>query len=245
MKRNVSRLPIAIAAMGAAACILRFALYRMGTDEKGLLIPGHPLSIGLWLLFATAVVLVTGAVWRETGSRPYAENFPKASAAWLGCLAFAAGFGVTTALELSAFTLLERLQGISGLLAAPALIAIAVCRKLGKRPFFALHLLVCVALTLFTVNHYRTWSSFPQLQDSFFPMMGCLLLMLFAYYQTAFDVDIGSRRMQLGTGLLAAFCCFAAIAGTGAWGLYLTGGIWTLTNLCTLTPAMKQKEEKQ
>jgi len=76
---------------------------------------------------------------------------------------------------------------------------------------------------------------------------------LFAYYQTAFDVGMGSRRMQLGTGLLAAFACFAAVPGSETVLLYLTGGIWTLTNLCVLTPpapsvkkpAEPQKEDSQ
>ena len=61
--------------------------------------------------------------------------------------------------------------------------------------------------------------------------------MLFSYYQTAFDVGMGKRRMQLGTGLLTVFACFAAIPGSQTALLYLTGGIWALTNLCALTPA--------
>ena len=243
MKPILPRLPILISCMGGAACALRFFLYLLGTDEKGLLIAGHPLEILLWLLAAAAAALVLLAVRSQKDIRPYEENFPGNTAAAIGCLLFAAGLAVTTAAGFPAWTLLEQLRNITGLLALPALIGVAICRKMGKMPFFALHLTVCLALTLHTISHYRTWSSYPQLQDAFFPMIGCLLLMLFTYYQTTVDVSMGSRRMQLGTGLLAAFCCFAAIPGSSTWLLYLTGGFYTLTNLCTLTTPVTNKEE--
>lgn len=244
---NISkyRLPIATAVLGAAACILRFCLFAFGTDEKGLLIPGHPLAILLWGLSAAAAVFVALRVRKKTGKFRYSENFPVSKAAAAGCFVLAAGLFLTVMANRHAYATLEFIRNIACLLAVPALAAVAVCRKLGKRPLFGFHALICLALTLHTVSYYRTWSSHPQLMESFFPMMGCLLLMLFAYYQTAFDVNMGSRRMQLGTGLLAAFFCFAAIPGSGTALLYLTGGIWALTNLCELTPKSENKEEIQ
>lgn len=243
MKRMYPRLPILFAGLGGAAFSLRLFLYIAATDEKGLLIPGHPLELLLWLLAAATTVLTVAALWKQMDNRPYADNFPGKIGSAVGCLVFAAGLGLTAAGSFPAFSLMEKLCGILGLLAVPALIALAFCRAFGKRPFFALHALVCLALTLHTVGHYRIWSSCPQLQDAFFPMMGCIGLMLFSYYQTAFDVDMGSRRMQLGTGLLAAFCCFAAMPGSHTTLLYLTGGFWTLTNLCALTPPVKNEKE--
>ena len=239
------RLPLAAAALGAAACILRFGLLAFGTDEKGLLIPGHPLAIILWLLTAAAAVLVTVRVRKQTEKYSYARNFPAGKAAAAGCFALAAGLFLTVMANRHAYATLEFIRNIVCLLAVPALAAVAVCRKLGRKPLFGFHAVICLALTLHTVSYYRSWSSHPQLTDSFFPMMGCLLLMLFAYYQTAFDVDMGSRRMQLGTGLLAVFFCFAAIPGSDTVLLYLTGGIWALTNLCELNPKTENKEELQ
>lgn len=244
---NISkyRLPIVTAVLGAAGCILRFCLFAFGTDEKGLLIPGHPLAILLWLLFAGAAVFVVARVRNQTGNYPYDRNFPVSNAAAAGCFALAAGLFLTVMANRHAYAVLDFIRNIACLLAVPALAAVAVCRKLGNKPAFGFHAVICLALTLHTVSHYRSWSSHPQLMDSFFPMAGCLLLMLFAYYQTAFDVHMGSRRMQLGTGLLAAFCCFAAIPGSDTVLLYLTGGIWALTNLCELTPKSDNKEEMQ
>ena len=52
MKRMYPRLPILFAGLGGAAFSLRLFLYIAATDEKGLLIPGHPLELLLWLLAA-------------------------------------------------------------------------------------------------------------------------------------------------------------------------------------------------
>lgn len=243
--KHPNRLPVIVADLGLVAFLLRLSLYHFGTDEKGLLVTGHPLETALWLLAAATAIFVVAVLRKETGSRPYKENFPGNTSAAFGCILFAAALAFTAVKGLYGFTLLERLRSITGILAAVALIAVAVFRIQGRRPVFLLHLLVCIALTLHTVNHYRSWSSCPQLQDAFFPMMGCIGLMLFSYYQTAFDVDSGSRRMQLGTGLLAAFCCFAALPGSDTPALYLAGNIWTLTNLCSLTPTVEKKEETQ
>lgn len=245
MNLSKSRLPVITAALGIAACILRFCLYRFGTDEKGLLIPGHPLSLALWGLTAAAAVFVLLQVWKQNGKYCRSGNFGGRNTAMAGCLVFAAGLLVTAVKNITAYTTLEFLRNVTGLLAVPALMAVAFCRKTGKWPFFGFHAIVCIALTLHTVSRYSGWSSRPQLQDSFFPMLGCLLLMLFSYYQTASDVLMGSRRMQLGTGLLAAFTCFAAIPGSDTALLYLTGGIWALTNLSAPTPKTENKEERQ
>ena len=242
MKPSI-RLPLMAAAGGAVAGLLRLGLYLFGTDEKGLLIAGHPLEIALWVLSAAAAVFVVLQVRSETDRRRYENNFPAGILAAVGCILFAAGLIATAISRPLAFTTLERLRNMGYFLAAAALIAVAVFRKLGKHVPFGFHAIICLALILHTVSYYRTWSSHPQLMDAFFPMMGCILLMLFAYYQTAFDVALGSRRMQLGSGLLAAFFCLAALPGSSTQLLYITGGIWALTNLCALTPAPEETEE--
>lgn len=241
MKRSDRRLPITVGALGIAACLLRLSLYLLGTDEKGLLIPFHPLSIALWLLTAVTIALVVFRVFRLKNARRYAAAFPASNTAAIGCFTFAAGLLVTVLANRYTFSILEFLRNVLCLLAVPALTAIAICRRLGKRPLFGFHAVVCLALTLHTVSHYSGWSSCPQLIDAFFPMVGCIGLMLFAYYETAAEVGMGNRRMQLLTGLLAVFFCFAAIPGSDNRLMYLTGGIWALTNLHI--PTLNIKEE--
>ena len=76
-------------------------------------------------------------------------------------------------------------------------------------------------------------------------MAASIALSLFAYYQTAFDVELGNRRMQLGMGLLGSFFCLAAAAGSEDRMLYLGGAVWMLTNLCSLTPMPEPEPENK
>ena len=137
---------------------------------------------------------------------------------------------------------LEQLRNLAALLAVPSLIWVGICRWRGKRPSFLFHAALCLYLTLYAVSHYQTWSSRPQLQDYLFAVAGAILLTLFAYYQTAFDVGLGKRRMQLGTGLMAAFFCIAAPAGGDDLVLYFSGAFWALTNLCRLVPVPRPRK---
>ena len=236
MKSFKNRLPGTIAVMGAAACALRFCLYLLATDENGLLISGHPLEICLWIITAVAAALIVLQIRKQSDKCQYADNFPGSAVPAVGCLLFAMGISLSVLANRYAFTALERLRNLTGLLSVPSLIFLAVCRRKGSRPGFVFHGIVCLHLVLYTTSFYSFWSRHPQLQDSFFPMMGCIFLALFAYYQTSFDVDMGSRRMQLATGMAAVFCCIAAIPHSDALPLYFTGALWALTNLCTLTP---------
>lgn len=241
MNLSKPRLPLVTAFLGLAACLLRLCLYRFGTDTKGLLISGHPLSIALWVLTAVTAIFLVLQVWKHSGKHSQAEL--PAMLSMIGCFAFAAGLLLTVMANRPAYTTMELVGNISGLLAAAALIAAAVCRMQGKTPFFGFHGIVFLALTLHTIRSYQGWSSRPQLTDAFFPMMGCLALMLFSYYRTASDADMRKPGMQLGSGLLAVFFCLAAIPESNMLPLYLTGSIWALTNLSDPTPRHNNKEE--
>lgn len=235
-------LPILTAGLGFAALILRLALFLLGNDEKGLLIPGHPLDILVWAVTAAASILILFRVWRLDGSQNYEHNFAPSAPAVIGAFALAGGIAVAVTFGWNPWKRLELIRDLCGLLAIPALAAAVLRRYWGKQPLFLLHGLVCLYLILYSVSHYQSWSSRPQLQDWFFSMAACLLLTLFAYYQTAFDVGMGNRRMQLGTGLLAAFFCIAAMAGGEDVPLHLGGALWTLTNLCSLTPVKLRRK---
>ena len=234
-KLNAKKLPLCIACMGALALLGRIALFALGEDEKGLLVPGHPMDVLVWILTAAAVALIAGGILRRNGSEEYGDNFAPSAAAAVGCWVLAGGIALTVVSGWNPWSRLEMIRNVFGLLSVPTLVLLGLHRKQGRQPFFLLHGTVCLYLILYAVSHYQLWSSHPQLQHWFFSMAGSIALTLFAYCQTAFDVSMGSRRMQLGTGLLAAFFCLAAMAGGDDLLLYLTGAVWALTNLCTLT----------
>lgn len=235
-------LTIPAAGLGIAACVLRIALNLLGKDEKGLLVPGHPLNLLVWAVTAAAVAMISAAVLPLDGSRKYADNFRPSTAAAIGSFAMAGGIAATVLSGWSVWTRLELIRNLCGLLAAASLVIAGLHRWQGKRPFFAFHGAACLYLTLYAVSHYQSWCSRPQLQDYCFPMLGSILLCLFAYHQTAFDTGMGKRRMQLFTGLMAGFFCMAAIAGGEDLMLYGGGAVWTLTNLCSLTPVRRKRK---
>ncbi len=239
---KVKSLPILTAVLGIAALVLRILLYRFGQDAQGLLVDSHILNIAVWAVTAFAAVLVCLIVFQLDGSLKYADNFSASPAAAAGTFALAGGIAVTLLTSLGAWARLEQLRNLAALLAVPSLIWVGICRWRGKRPSFLFHAALCLYLTLYAVSHYQTWSSLPQLQDYLFAVAGAILLTLFAYYQTAFDVGLGKRRMQLGTGLMAAFFCIAAPAGGDDPMLYFSGAFWALTNLCRLVPVPRPRK---
>lgn len=235
-------LPGLITILGVAALLLRAGMYLLGTDEKGLLIAAHPMNLLVWAVTAAAALLILVSVWKLDGSQRYTDNFEASSPAALGSFVLAAGIALFVLTGWSMYPRLIILRNLLGLLAVPALILAGLHRWQGKRPFFLLYAVVCVFLTLYAISSYQSWSSRPQPQDYVFDMAGGILLALFAYYQTAFCIGMGKRRMQLGTGLLAVFFCIAALAGGRDMLLYLCGGVWALTNLCNLIPVPRRRK---
>ena len=239
---NPKNLPVFSAGAGLMALVLRSLLFLLGRDEKNLLISGHPLDLLVWIVTAAAAAVILASVWKLAGSSGYADNFGPSAAAAVGSFALAGGITVSVILGASSGLRLEMLYRFIGALAVPAVVWAGLCRWKGKQPFFLLHGIVCLYLTLYSISHYQTWSSQPQMQDWFFSMAGIVCLVLFSYYQTAFPVGLGKRRLQLLVGLLGGFFCIGAIAGSEDTLMYLGGALWMLTNLCSLTPASRRRK---
>lgn len=243
MKKSAKILPILMLFSGAVTLALRFTLYAVAVDEKDLLTSGHPLEILLWLLTAATLALVIAAVRPLDGSNRYADNFGPSVAGALGAFALAAGILLPVIFSgTGVYAGLNRLRNLLGYLAAASLVAVGVCRLRGRQPFFGFHGLVCLFFAIHMVSRYRTWSRNPQLQDYVFSLCACIALMLFAFYQAAFDVGSGRRRMQLGTGLMAVYLCIGALYGAENPLICVTGCVWVLTNLCPLRSLPQEKD---
>ena len=225
-------LPFLILGLSGVGLALRWALYTFAVDGKKLLVAGHPLAWLLALVSIAAAIFTLVGVWNQRGSHLQEDNFRPSKAAAFGSLAAAVGVGLTVFLQ-NANTggTLGLVWKISGVPACLALAVVAKCRWDGKKPLFLLHAIVCIFFAIHMVSCYQGWSSNPQIQDYLFTLLASVGLMLFGYQQTAYDADSGSHRLQLAIGLLTAFCCFVALSGTEFPILYLTGGIWALTNL--------------
>ena len=242
MKPNPKHLPLLCAGLGILTAALRLVQASFGTDAKGLLILWHPLDLLVWAVTAATAIFVVLAVRKLDGSSLYADNFAPGTPAAIGCTALMGGIAAVVSVAPNIFIRLEVIRMYLGLLALPALLWVGACRIRGKKPFFLLHGVVCLFLVIHTVSHYQSWCARPLMQSFFFPMAASIFMTLFAYYQTAFDVELGNRRMLLGVGLLGSFLCLAAAARGEDLMLYLGGAVWMLTNLCSLTPVPKKEE---
>ena len=129
-----------------------------------------------------------------------------------------------------------------GLAAGSSLIFLTYARYRGIKPSFFFHTILCAFLTVHMVSCYRGWSGSPQLLDYVFEMLACVAMMLYAYQQAAFEVELGNRRKTLWLGMVSGFFALAAIPGASSPLLCAGGAIWTLTTLCSPTPPARRRK---
>lgn len=237
---------LTVCLLGGLGCLLRWWLHATALDQRGLLTKGHPLE---WLVWGvTAVGLAFFALWARGrgGSEEYADNFPGASyPAAVGSGLFAVGIACTLLLR-------EPLQaGVVGLIwqmlgwaAILALVAVGLARARGAKPHSLLHGVLCLSLVAYVLDHYQTWCANPQLMDDVFSLLAVVAMLCFSYYLAAAEAGVGKRRMALFTGLLSGYLCLVNLSCGEDPYLYLGGGIWALTNLCSLEPKPVSPAEK-
>lgn len=226
-------LPGAAGILAAAGYFLRRLAYAGAVDEKNLLVRGHPLMLGLWILTAAALVSVAVlALRKEKGSERYADNFSADAPAFFGHGMMAAAVLVTVLLNDAVMPgRLGLLWKVLGWAAPVGLFLAGFARLRGKVPFFGFYALACLFFAIHVVNHYQAWCSNPQLTDYFFSLMGMVALALFAYQQAAFAADAGERRMLILLGMGAVYLCGTELAASRYPYLYLGGILWCLTGL--------------
>ena len=236
LTKNQIALWVAAVGIGSISALMRKRLY-WSVDERGLLIPGQPEVIGLLALTVIAVVFILVLVRPLAGSDRYEDNFGPSGPSALGHFLLAAGILATAVLEAPKMGgYLGLCWQVLGYVAPVCLVAAGIARLRGKQPFFLLHLAVCLYFVFHVVNQYRSWSGNPQLLDYLFALFGSIALILFSYYQTAFDVGTGKRRPMLVWGFLGIYLCLVNLAKTEYPLVYAGGVMWIVSNLCSLTP---------
>ncbi len=236
MKLMINRrdLPLVCLALGGLGLVLKKGLYAFGLDALGLLTPRHPMGMGLMLVTAAALALIVIQARRE-------ELAGKAAlAGGAGCFFSAAGILLTVTLipplttEYTAFgwQALGYAAGISQMM-------VGYARLSRRKPQFFLHLIVSLFYVFHILDHYRTWSSDPQILDFLFTLLSTVTLALFAFYCAAEDVGLGRSRMRLGVGLAALYFCVVELADTDFFLLFFSGAVWVYT---ALLPSKPRKE---
>ena len=243
MKLSLSPEKLKLLTLGAGGLglALRALLFLTGIDEKGLLEPGHIVSVLLWLVSIIVLAGLFLLTRKLEGSADYTDAFPTSGLAPLGALAAAIGIGITA---ISGFSrpsdLLTQLRNICGILAAVSMVFVAYCRLTGRKPVFLFHGILCVFMALDLVCRYRQWSSDPQLQDYVFHLLACIFLMLTAYQQAAFDADMGNHKILWLTSLIGVYLCCVSLWGGESLLYFLTGGIWAYCGISSLVPRRRR-----
>lgn len=239
MNENLSRklYPLLGLALGLVGAGCRFLLYALGMDEKGLLVPGHPAAVLLWVVTAAAVLaaVLAAMTFREDNKAPdeTCRSIPEA----LGTAVMALGAFSTLLLpENNGIATLLRLHRILSVLAFFCLLAAAVFRLMGKPVPFGCYAGAAVFFFVHVVTRYRAWSGNPQMADYLHALGAGLCLSLVSYYETALVVGLGGRRQRFALGILGIFCCVAAAARGEYPALHLCGAVWILSVLLTVRP---------
>ena len=222
---------------GILALVLRRQLYATGVDVKGLLVENHPLSIALTVLTIGVLIRNVLTARKKEGTPTYEELYSGSLTGAIGNVAAGAGILVTVLSADSGMgSYLESAWRMLGLAAPVCLLLAAITRMLGKKPFFLLHVVVCLFFVLHIVTRYQLWSGHPQMQDYLFSLLGAMALMFFGFYSAALEAGCGNLPVMRGMGLAAIYLCAAELAHTSCPALYLGGIVWVLTDLCSMRP---------
>ena len=239
-------LPFLALGGGVLAMLMRFWLFGIGTDDRGLLPAATFPDVVSWILTAIVIVLLMFGTRNLREATKYRFNFPASMPAAIGTAAGALGILITCLAELlSGAAKLGVFSAVLGLFAAAALGFIAYCRKDGKKPMFLFHSFICIYLMFHLISHYRIWSAYPQLQTYAFELLAIVFLMLACYQRAAFDAGRGNRRAYTFTTLAALFFCLAAIPGSDTAVFYLGCSAWMFTTLCNLKPLQISGKHEQ
>lgn len=226
-------LPLWMVLCGGLVIALRELLYLVAVDDSGLMAANHPVELLILALTAAMLILAGAVAFGRKGTPAFADNFPASPIAAGGNFLMAAAVLLTISLwtpEMGGY--MGQAWYALGVAAVLGLGWIGYCRLKGNKPSFVCHVAVSFFFALHVVSYYQTWSKVGYLLDYLFPLLGGVVLTLFAYYHTTFDVDLGRRRELLGMGLASLFLCTASLTSCRCWLLYAAGVLWVWSDLC-------------
>lgn len=236
MKRS-SLFPLSVG-LGALGLVLGRLLYALATDDRGLLVRNHPLSILLCLLIPVALVVAVLAARKADPKMATGTGAAPLAAVGLVLTAVSLALSILTT-DVSTLGGPGKLWCVLGVLSTLSLLWGAGCDLRGKETFFACDLALCLFLLSHLVSNYRLWCADPQILDYLFEMLGTGTWMLFAYYCACARVGLGKPRMHLATGLLTVVFCLAALGTKADVWLCLGGTIFATT--CLARPIAKKE----
>lgn len=240
-RRNHKALPPMAVLLGLAGLLIQILLDAYVQDSSGLVTPGHPLEITLFVLAGAVLAAALYAARTMEEAEGYAESFPASLPALFGHILAALGIGYTV------LTTRPYMGGnlafvwqVLGFASVPCLVTAGLFRCRGKQPFFLMHLVPAVFLVVHAVSNYQDWSSEPQLSDYLFTLLGLAGMIFYAFYQSAFDADLQWRRKLSFSAYAAVGLGLMAVPGNYPW-LYLGCSLWALLDRPLQRPRRRRR----
>lgn len=239
-----SFLPAGTLIAGALGFLLRMWLMKTGVDARGLLVTTHPAHAPVFVLTALTLAALLLCVRPLNAVRRYPDLFPRKNLSGIGCIVAAAGILLVSFRDRSLRSDMVTTVCLGlGFLAAVCLVLVALCRFQQRRPVCYFHAVITLFLTAHLISQYRLWSSEPQLQVYFFPLLSSVFLMLTAYHAAVLDAKKASRRWYVFCNQSALFFCCVSVWSEN-WLFYLTMAFWMSTNLCDLGVQVPEDQEE-
>ena len=228
--KNLSLLTPVVALLGLIGLLLRRQLYRTRLEPSGLLAPS-PLETWLTVLsvLTVAVIALGSLMGRFSSDRKdiYPASTPAALCNWAAALALL----LSGIIFLPGQDWFQRILGILGVLAGPALAHSGWKRSRGRRPETLLQILVCLYFLGMLTYEFRLRGHDPQIQDYAFQVLALLSLSMASFLRLCLDIEPQKQRfLYFCTHCALYFSLVALSAGTEVL-LYAAGAAWALGNI--------------
>ena len=237
-------LPAIVVFAGLLGFIFRIWILGTGPNSEGLYKPQPLAWVLLWVLTALTLFAVIWLPRRLRSPGRYSDHFPASIPgaiggvlAMLACLTSALGIFQAASGGLATFT------AILGLAATVCLGLAAFARFTGKQPMMVAHTVPCLYFALLTFDRCRNWSNETQIGLYLFAFLASLCIMLATYQRACLDVGLGKRRSYLFWSLSGVYFCILALPGSDDLLFFGCMAVWLLTNLCSLRPLTKRKQQ--
>lgn len=239
-----SFLPTGTLVAGTTGFLLRMWLMKTGEDARGLLVTTHPAHVLVFVLTALILGALFLCVRPLNATKRYLDLFPNSNLSGAGCIVAAVGILLVSFRDRSVRSDMVTTVCLAlGFLAAICLVLVALCRFQRRRPVCYFHAVITLFLAAHLVSQYRLWSSEPQLQVYFFPLLSSVFLMLTAYHAAVLDAKKASRRWYVFCNQSALFFCCVSLWSEN-WLFYLTMAFWMFTSLCDLGVQPSEDQEE-
>lgn len=225
--------------LGLAAAFLRHRMLTGGLDEKGLLIPGYPMTIALWAVCLGFLAAAAAISMGQGVTAAFRLHFPPCKIR--GAMGIAGGalvalYGAQMLLQV------QLLIGLFAIAAGISMVFTGLCRLQGRHPSPMFHCIVCIFFIIRLVLSFQLWSADPQLQDYVVQLMACISLMMFAFHRASSDANQLAPKRTAFFSLCASFFCLASLSDPMMRLLFLGAGLWSVGAAPTLEPISPEKE---